>query len=54
MYDENKTPYSITSDILDDIVSEFTFLKEDNKITFKINGETIGEIELKYFLQRVY
>jgi hypothetical protein len=47
VYDENKTPYSITSDILDDIVSEFTFLKEDNKITFKINGETIGEIELK-------
>ena len=47
VYDENKIPYSITTDILDDIISEFTFIKKDNTVTFKINGNTIGEVELK-------
>ena len=47
VYDENKIPYSITTDILDDIISEFTFIKKDNTVTFNINGNTIGEIELK-------
>jgi hypothetical protein len=47
VYDENKVPYSITTDILDDIISEFTFIKKDNTITFKINGTIVGEIELK-------
>lgn len=47
VYDENKIPYSITTDILDDIISEFTFIKKDNTVTFKINGNIIGEVELK-------
>jgi len=47
VYDENKIPYSITSNILDDIISEFSFIKEDNIITFKINDEVIGKLELK-------
>jgi len=47
VYDENKIPYSITTDILDDIISEFTFIKKDSLITFKINGNKIGEVELK-------
>ena len=47
VYDENKVSYSITTDILDDIISEFTFIKKDNTITFKINGTIVGEIELK-------
>ena len=47
VYDENKTPYSITSDILDDIVSEFTFIKKDNVISFEINGVEIGNVALK-------
>lgn len=47
VYDENKIPYSITTDILDDIISEFTFIKKDNIVTFKINETIIGEVELK-------
>jgi len=47
VYDENKIPYSITSDILDDIISEFTFLKKGNIVIFKINQTIIGEVELK-------
>jgi len=47
VYDENKIPYSITTDILDDVISEFTFIKKDNTVTFKINRNIIGEVELK-------
>lgn len=47
VYDCEKKPYSITSEILDDIVSEFTFEKVGNKISFKINDDLIGEIFLE-------
>jgi hypothetical protein len=47
VYDENKIPYSITSDILDDIISKFTFTKKGNIVTFKINDNVVGEVELK-------
>lgn len=47
VYDCEKKPYSITSEILDDIVSEFTFEKVGNKISFKINDDLVGEIFLE-------
>jgi hypothetical protein len=46
IYDQNKKPYSITSDILDDITSIFKFIKVGNKVSFHINEKLIGEIEM--------
>jgi hypothetical protein len=47
VYDSNKTPYSITTDILDDVTSKFTFRKEGNDITFLMNDEAIGTVTLE-------
>ena len=46
IYDQDKKPYSITSDILDDITSVFKFIKVGNKVSFYINEKLIGEIEM--------
>jgi len=45
-YDADKKPYSITSDILDDLTSSFTFSKKENKISFLMNDKLIGEITM--------
>jgi hypothetical protein len=44
VYDTNKKPYSITTDILDDITSCFTFSKVGNKISFSMNDKLIGDV----------
>lgn len=46
VYDEDKTPYSITSEILDDVTSQFHFKKEGNVVSFFMNEELVGEVEL--------
>lgn len=46
-YDENKKPYSITTDILDDLVATFKFSKKSNIISFLMNDNIVGEIELE-------
>jgi hypothetical protein len=45
-YDSEKKPYSITTDILEDVTSVFKIVKEDKTVRFIMNNELIGEVEM--------
>jgi hypothetical protein len=47
VYDSDKKPYSINSDVYDDLYSTFEVIKRGNKITMNMNGTFVGSVELE-------
>lgn len=46
VFDKDKKPYSITTDVLDDVTSSFRIIKKDRKVSMFMNDVFVGEITM--------